>query len=256
MHSARVALPLLATVLLGASPAQTQQPVEKDGTAMAVLAQAAAATGWNRLSAPTDVLATGTVTRFRGETQETVAVTIKAKGFDKSRTELQGGTTTIVNAGASAALTPEGTKWINPHSAVSMHAVALPFLTEFVDFADADVSVLYLGVESARGELAHKIELARSSAGALPFVVWVSATSGLPVQIQYVRLANDNPSARLSHTRYLGDYRAVNGLAVPFYQEDAVNGQVLYALQLSQVQFNVGLSDFDFSLPYAPAGVE
>ncbi|MGH7771440.1 MAG: hypothetical protein ACREQA_04315 [Candidatus Binatia bacterium] len=257
MRYTRLAFLLLVAILLGTSTAEGQETAApKDSDAVLILSQAAAATGWSKATVPADVVATGAVTRFRGDTKDTLAVTLKAKGFDKSRTELQGGTTTIVNAGAGAATSFEGTKWINPHSARSMQAVSFPFLTEFVAFADADVTARYLGVETVHGESAHKVELAKTSAGAAPFVIWVSSTTGLPIQIQYVRVANDNPSARLPHTRYLGDYRVVNGLAVPFYQEDSVNGQVLYTLQLERVQFNVGLSDSEFSLPAAPADVE
>ncbi len=257
MRYTRLTVQLLISVLLTIAIAGGQETAAtKDANAVLILSQAAAATGWSKLTVPTAITATGTVTRYRGDTKDTVGVTLKAKGFDKSRTELQGGATTIVNAGAGAASSFEGTKWINPHAARSIRAVAFPFLTEFVDFAEADVTVRYLGVEAVRGEQAHRIELSKGSAGDIPFVVWVSSTTGLPVQIQYIRLANDNPSARSPHIRYLSDYRAVNGLAVPLFQEDSVNGQVLYTLQLSQVQFNVGLSDSDFTLPAAPPDVE
>jgi outer membrane lipoprotein-sorting protein len=253
MHYRPGLLSLIALLLVAPhfASAQSDATAPKDSDALLVLSQAAAATGWSKLTAPADIVATGTVTRFRRDTKETLAVTLKAKGFDKSRTELQGGPTTIVNAGAGVASSFDETKWIAPHSARSMQPVAFPFLTDFVAFADADVSARYLGVETVRGQPAHKVELTRGSDGA-PFVVWVSSATGLPIQIQYLRVANDNATARNPHTRYLADYRVVSGLAVPFYQEDSVNGHVVYTLQLDKVAFNVGLSDSDFTLPPAP----
>lgn len=69
--------------------------------------------------------------------------------------------------------------------------------------------------------------------------------------IEYTRVADNNPTALRTRVRSFSDYRVVGGLAVPFRQQDSDGGQLLYTLQLTQVQFNVGLSDSEFTLPAA-----
>lgn len=253
-------------ILLVTPRAFAQAPAAKDPTAVALLLQMAGATGWNQLTVPRDAVATGTVTRYRGDSQDTVGITLKVKGYRQYRTEVQEAasvTTTIVSGDRAAVVKPEGTQFIPSHAALSMRPLVFPFLSDLAAATDPNVILSYLGVEDIRGESAYRIEITRQPASddpigqaerrAGPLTVWVSATSGLPVQIEYPRVANDNPTAVRRRTRYLSDYRVVGGLAVPFRQEESVNGRVLFVLQLTQVAFNAGLSDSDFSLPAAPA---
>lgn len=251
---------LLCLVIILAAAAQS--PGVKDTTAFGVLSQMAAATGWSQLTVPRDAVATGTVTRYRGEVQDTVGITLKVKGYRQYRTEVQEAasvTTTIVSGDRAAVLKPEGIQSIPSHAALSMRPLVFPFLSDLAAATNPNVILTYLGVENIRGESAYRIEITRQPTSddpigeaerrAGPLTVWVSATSGLPVQIEYPRIANDNPTAVHRRTRYLSDYRRVGGLAIPFRQEELVNGKPLFTLQLTQVQFNVGLSDSDFAIP-------
>ncbi len=247
--------------------ANAQSPT-KDTTALAVLTQMAAATGWSQLTLPVDAVAAGTVTRFRGNTSETLSVRLKARGFRQYRAEVGGfsGTTTIRNGDRAALQSAEGTKWLPAHSAQSTRAFVFPFFSELTAIANEDVAVRYVGLEDVGNEKAHRVEIFREPGPDQPsptfirrrtrITVWVSATTALPLQIEYSRPADDNPSALLTRVRRFSDWRAVNGLALPFRQEELINGKVVYSLQLSQAQFNVGLTDSDFTLPSAPAEIE
>jgi hypothetical protein len=42
------------------------------------------------------------------------------------------------------------------------------------------------------------------------------------------------------------DYRAINGILVPFSITERVAGQTTWTIQLSQIAFNTGLGDTDF----------
>lgn len=259
--SSRIQITSLVVILI-APTAFAQSPPTKEPAAIALLARMAAATGWNPVTVPADAVATGTVTRFQGETRDTVAVTLKAKGARRFRTEVQQGasvTSTIVNGAGAAVLSPQATRWIPAHAVLAMRPMAFPFLSDLVATGDASVVVRYLGTETVRGEAAHKVEVFREpptddptpefSRRASRLVVWVSTVSGLPLQIEYRRIASDNATALSSHLRSFSDYRRVGGLLIPFHQEETLNGQPLLTLQLTQVQFNVGLPDSDFALP-------
>jgi len=251
---------LLLGVLLFQSAAfaqQTAQPIQRDPQAAAVLSQMAAATRWSSLAIPADAVATGTLTPYRGETQETASVVIKAKGSRQYRTEVLDATgyrTTILNGDTAAVLASDGTRFIPRHSAISMLPAAFPFLYVSIAVADGSASLRYLGTESLGSELTHRIEVVRESTPqqrAIRLVVWVSSATLLPVQIETTRVAVENPTVTRATARVLSDYRVVNGLAVPFRQEEYANGQRLYTLQLTSVRFNVGLSDIEFALPVA-----
>ncbi len=248
--------------------ADAQSPATKDTTALAVLTQMAAATGWSQLTLPADAMATGTVTRYGGDTSDTVSVRLKARGFRQYRAEVGGfsGTTTIRNGDRAALQSAEGTKWLPAHSAQSTRAHVFPFFSDLIAAGSEDVAVRYLGLEDVGNEKAHRVEIFREPGPDQPspafirrrtrMTVWVSATTALPLQIEYSRPADDNPSALLTRVRRFSDWRAVNGLALPFRQEELVNSKPVYSLQLTQAQFNVGLSDADFNLPPAPAEAE
>ena len=79
--------------------------------------------------------------------------------------------------------------------------------------------------------------------------VWVSQGGALPVQISYELIGTDNPNARFVHTAQFSDFRSIGGLLVPFHEEVYLGTRHLYSLQISSVQFNVGVPATDFAIP-------
>jgi len=51
----------------------------------------------------------------------------------------------------------------------------------------------------------------------------------------------------MNFSRTFSDYRLVNGIAVPFQQSESFEGQLMYQIQFTAVQFNVTLTDTDFN---------
>jgi outer membrane lipoprotein-sorting protein len=260
---------LLLLPLFAATGSATGAPADKDERAVAVLQQMAAATGWSGLNIPRDALATGIVTPLSGATSETTSLTVKARGARRSRFEAQasgGLRTTIINQGRGAVMRPEGTYFIPSYAAASLRPLLFPFFSDLTAADDPQVALAYLGTETVQGELAHVVEIMRESPGAAPsanprrrptrLVVWVSTVTSLPLQIEHNRVATDNPSAVRARRTLLSDYRAVGGLAMPFHHEESAGGQPLHTLQLTQVQFNLGLPDSDFELPPEPVEEE
>lgn len=240
----------------------SQTAPQKDPQALAVLLQVAAVTGWNSLNLPRDAVATGRGIRYKAGAPETVELSLKARGPYQYRAEIQTGATvvsTVVNGLDAATFGPNGSRFISPESAVSIRPWALPFFTDITALGDPAVTLRYLGPEELEGITTHKVEIARqfgsseplagSRARAGKFMVWVSTSTGLPVQIGYPLMASDHPKASITAIRRFSDYRSVLGIAVPFQQEELVQGTPRYSLQLTNVSFNVGLSDSDFQLP-------
>jgi hypothetical protein len=219
------------------------------------------AAGWNPLNLPSAAIATGTITWYHGDTQDTVTYTLKVKGFDEVRVELQGATstTTIVNGYNAAAIIPSRTIAIPSHSAFSTRAMELPFFTALMNITDPSVSLQFAGAETVDGQPTQRIELVPQPVIGDPLsplrcrarrmTVWISTATGLPLQVAYVRIANDNPSAVARRTRQFSDWRVVKGIAIPFHQEEFLKDQHLYSLQLNSVTFNAVLTDNDFAVP-------
>ena len=264
MRITRRSYSLIALVVAAVLVADAQSPATKDTTALAVLTQMAAATGWSQFTLPADAVATGTVTRYQGDASDSVTVRLKARGLRQYCAEVGGfsGTTTIRNGDRAVLQTSQGTQELAAHSAQSLRAITFPFFSDLTATAGQDMAVRYAGLEAIGDEKAHRVEIFRELGTERPdaeftrrasrMTVWVSATTWLPLQIEYTRPGDDNPSALLTRVRRFSDWRAVNGLALPFRQEEFINGKAFYSLQLSQAQFNVGLSDADFALPPAP----
>jgi hypothetical protein len=245
----------LVSLTLFAVPLAAQDPPQRDPQAMAVLSQMWTSTGW--LSPPVDAVASGTINRHQDDGTESVAFVLKAKGLTSYKVAIQDSeATTTVSNGISAARisTQRGTQALQPHSAILNRPWTLPFFSELVGSIQTSTGLRYNGTEDIAGQSAHRIEIIPPIT-ASPFgrgrsiTVWVSLASGLLVQVEYPRVADDNPSAVRMRTRRFSEYRSVCGMAVPTYQEEWANGAKLFTVQLSDVRCNVGLSDSEFVVP-------
>ena len=78
--------------------------------------------------------------------------------------------------------------------------------------------------------------------------IWVSASSALPVLFQHQRISFDNPTATLTVTRALSDYRQAQGILVPLRQDRLVGQRLIQTLHLADIQFNVSLFDAEFEI--------
>jgi hypothetical protein len=243
---------------------QASVTVQQDPKAIAVLNQMIATTGWSPGSAPQDAVASGTVTRYQGEKQDAASVAWKFKGRGAARVEVQdssGQTTTVINGSQAVILRASKTDFLPFHAVLAMRPLTLPFMSSLFDFSASSLAISFVGTETVGGQLANRIEVdlipnandplseIRQRAGKLK--LWISVATSLPVQLQYVRISDDNPTAVRLRTLTFSDYRIVSGVAVPFHQEESAEGRILYSIQLELASLNVGLADSDFVLPSA-----
>ncbi|MCI0538652.1 MAG: hypothetical protein L0Z50_25880 [Verrucomicrobiales bacterium] len=250
-----------------AVPVLAQDSPRRDPEAVTVLNRAIAIAGW--ASPPADAVAKGSVSRNGDERLEAFAFEFRGKGLSQYRIAVQDelATTTVSDGVGAAVIGARGTHRLQPHSTMLNRPWILPFYSMLSQAMHPETDIQYLGVDDSTGEPAHRLEVTFAAGGNVSLVsalgalkVWISVASELPIQVQYARVADDNPSAWRIRTRGLSDYRAVCGMAVPFRQEESADGAKLFSLQLSEVRCNVGLSDSEFTLPAAmveePNGVQ
>jgi hypothetical protein len=215
------------------------------------------ATGW---SAPTDAVASGTFTRYRGETQDVVNVTLKFKGRSEARVDVAdpaSPTSTVVN-GEQASFTIAGKTRSIPSRSTLSPSVALPTFSGLLNPSDNNLAFRFAGTETVDGQTASRIEIDYISPPDDPrpraqrrdghLTLWVSVTSLLPIQIEYPRISRDNPTSVFNATRVYSDYRTISGVAVPFHQDEYGGSQRISSLQLDSISFNTGLSDTEFAI--------
>lgn len=261
----KIAAPLLVFAFVASAQQTTQTTdIPRDSQGVTVLSRMMAATAWT-LAPPQDAMATGTIIRYRGDFQDSVSVTLKAKGPRLYRADVQdptGTISTIVNGDAASVISAAGIRTEPFHSAIAMRPAVFPFFAGLTSYADQNIAIAYGGTETIGDQACYRVGLSRPASAtddALAglrsqtsiLTIWISAASGLPTQIEYIRIASDNPTVSRRVTRRYSDYRTINNIAVPFHQEQYVAGQIQQVVQLDTVVINNGLSDADFVLPPA-----
>jgi outer membrane lipoprotein-sorting protein len=235
--------------------------VNKDPAAVAALSQMITSTGWNPANLPADTVVSGTVTLGSGASS---AATLKMKGLSQYRADVQNDSSTtsiIVNNGQAAKILADGTtQSLGLQDSISNWAVAVPVFSNLPLAASAqNISALSLGTESVNGVSCNKVKITADIRGddpinkilasAASITVWLDAATGLPIQMQYTRIASDNPSSTAARIRQFSNYQLVSGVQVAFTQQEFAENRLLYTVQLSAVTFNVGLPDSDFAIP-------
>jgi len=239
------------------SSTSTPQVPERDPQALAVLSKMLSISGW---SVPIDAAAAGSVTRYRGDTQDAVNITLKFKGRTEARVDVADPTTprsTVIN-GELAASTTSGVTLLVPGRSTLSPTVLLPIFSALLNISDPNLSFRFVGAETVNGQVASRLEIDYISPPDDPrpqaqrrdghLTLWVSVSSLLPIQIQYPRISKDNPTSVFTATRVYSDYRTISGVAVPFHQDEYGGNQHLSSLQLNTVAFNTGLSDTEFAI--------
>jgi len=256
----RVARLILSfALILASSPRlnsqQSTAAPQRDLQALPLLANMTAATGWSPANIPIDAVASGSV--ILETPPQTKAVVVKARPSRQIRTEFPSeGTVFVINGPQGKRTDATRSEDIAGSTILGTKTFVFPFFTELVEYEAPDVSVLYLGTETVRGELAHRIELKRPARGSRPtdvllekasrVVVSLSATSFLPLKIDHFRFSERDAGVSLQLSSYLSDFRRVGPLLVPFQLEEFAGQQRLFTLRSASVQLNVSLSDAEF----------
>ena len=242
------------------TPAPSQP--SKDPAAISALNQMVVATGWAPSQLPNDAIASGTVSNPQASDASPASMTLKVKSCSEYRIDSQdssGPYSLIINGDGGAIQTSSETDLIPSLSANSMQPLVLPFFCDLAYFSDPTVSIALVATETVSGQTANRIQITRvpaaaisgTASGPLPggLTVWISSETSLPIQISWNWISDNNPTAKLPVITVFSDYRTVNGIAVPFHQEQQISGSVIHEIQFTSVSFNNGLDDSSFALP-------
>ena len=256
-----------ATLLLAAPPNSLPQSQTPNATSPSQLVQQALAalTGGHSI---TDVTLTASAHRIAGSDDEAGTATLKAVAAGASSLSLSlstGPRTEVLN---SAATPPTGS-WSGPDAV--MHPIAFhnlltgpswffPAFSLATSSSASGATLTYVGHETHNGRAVEHVSVsqvppAQVAAGAAPFIqrltqldFFLDSTSLLPVAISFTTHPDTNAVVDVPVEIDFSDYRAVNGIQVPFHIQKYLNNSLALDFQTSSVTLNTGLTASTFNV--------
>jgi outer membrane lipoprotein-sorting protein len=244
----RIACPLLVIAFSLTASAQTPAT---HGDARSTVERSSAAMGCSLINPNTaiHVAAHLQVTSLPAP----MTLTIDSQGNSRWRSELdtpKEHKVTIVNNGkgqtqhADGRVTP-----LTENNTSHQRPMHIPCLTN-IALPAGSVDATYVRTEAAGADSLDVIELLpvarpalKAAADQMKTTVWISQTTGYLTRLQYINAAEqDSSDAQTVEIDYF-DYRAINGLAVPFHQITH-SGAFTLDLQIDSVQLNAPAADF------------
>jgi hypothetical protein len=254
---------ILTSIAANAGAVKQPPTIIKDVQAIAVVQSALTAMGETAAVGYQDSVANGTLTFYVDGSSVAIPITLKSKGTQETRVELQrakGTTVRIVNQGAGVIEQPDGTvRWLLMNNTLIERVTHLPLFSLLGAFQDPTVSVENLGTAKVSTYTTNVVALRPLVDPAISQTQWdqslsktmfyVDQASGLVVKISYTNFAENNPNLSDSIEVYLSNYQSVNGTLIPMRQTSYTNGTLESDLVVSSIAFNQGLSDTEFALP-------
>jgi hypothetical protein len=246
-------------------PASQQvSPVASSSQATTLLSQSLAAlTGQ---SVPSDVTLSGTARRIAGSDDDTGTAVFKAIASGAGRMDLSlssGQRSEVCNVSTT---TPGGA-WSGPDSI--SHPIAYHnLLTEpawfFPAFAIArrlsgsGFVATYVGHETHNGQAVERISVSQTSSAQLALDTpllqhltqldfFLDSSTLLPAAITFNIHPDKNALLDIPVEVQFGDYRAVNGIQVPYHVQKFLSNSLILNFQVQTVTLNTGLSASAFS---------
>lgn len=252
---------ILPASLLAQQGVQTPPLPARDQQAVSVLTQSLlAAGGLPAIAAVLDFKATGNATYFWAGQDVTGTTTIKGRGTTQFRIDsiLSDGNYTLLVSNESGEMKDiRGRKTpITFANAVNKGNLIFPLAEIANRLQDATVGVTYVGLVAFNGQQVHQIRTRRiltSDTGSGQIINTLTTRDFFidPQTFQVVAtLDQGHPTNKAQpdfpHQMLFSDYRAVNGIFVPFSITERISGQTTWTIHLSQISFNNGLEDTDF----------
>lgn len=77
--------------------------------------------------------------------------------------------------------------------------------------------------------------------------IWISEKTGLPVKVDFVRLATDNWTTPITYSLYYSGWQQIDGVLVPTQIDEGIEPRIFLRYRFSSVAFNSQIPDSDFS---------
>ena len=115
-----------------------------------------------------------------------------------------------------------------------------------VNYKERGYSVTYVGEEPVRGKPAHKLKVDRPDQS--PIHVFLDAETHMQVKQEGEGL-DPQSGSRVQMATFMGDYREVEGVMMPFVMEVEMGGSPFQKITMSQIEVNTEIDDRMFALP-------
>jgi hypothetical protein len=243
------------------SIASGQSAVQRDQQALTILLQTiAAGGGQNMITSIQDLTETGTAT-FNLDSEVRASITIKGRGLQLIRIDAdlpEGRRSTVVNALGGLLREADGQlRTINRQSIANLRNITFPYLPLIVAMQDSSAKIIYGGLVTHDGAPAYDVRIEKAHAseqgsprqrGSHPRDFYIDPKSLLVMAISdQIRGPSDPQDAGIPHEVLYSNYQSQNGIAMPMTISETVRGVTGVSMELTQVTFNSGLTDSDFS---------
>lgn len=119
------------------------------------------------------------------------------------------------------------------------------FEDEFIDYSTKGHKLTFEGEGEVEGTKAYKVKMVKNTGDESMY--FFDTENFVPIMIRsYLPIG---PMKGQPVDTYLSEYQEVEGLIIPHYLEQKMNGQVLMNLKTLKVELNVPLKKEDFSMP-------
>ena len=233
----------------------------RDPTAIAMVQTVLRSSGAAQV--PVDAVAVGTLrTTVAGKSSDT-PITVKSKGSQLLRTEMQqptGTSISIINHGHGTLQRPNGKVMeLLTNNTFVERADHIPIFSLLAEYEESGMSVENLGSTTVMGRPANIVALRplpqpNISQAMLDQYIsktkfYIDEISNEVVKIERTNYAENDTSFGQKFEIYLSNYQSINGVLVPFRQTEFHDEKLDSDLILQSVTFNNGLSDTEFTLP-------
>ncbi len=125
------------------------------------------------------------------------------------------------------------------------------FENPLVEYKEKGYKLELLGKEEMEGTEVYKLKLTKKDGKVIYF--YLDADTGIELKTEtYIK--KDSSETHVENV--FGDYKEVDGIMIPFYIENRVNGQVVTQIMLTKVELNAPIDDKLFSMPPKKKGAE
>jgi len=269
VYSSMKALTLLLVLPLAGQPSAIQQttPIQSDNSqpardtqALAILNQTiSAAGGVASLSAIQDFSGSGTITYY-WDSAVSGSATVQGRGPGQFRIDatLQDGLRTVIVSNGTGSITEtDGSVRSLPFQvAVNLGSMTFPYTTLIAALRDTSVQITYGGLVDRGGSQFHDIKVqkiyspsvdptgSQSALSARDF--FVDPNTFLVASVLNIA-GQDADGNNISREVVFANYQTVGGVAVPFQITERIHDQSMVNVQLTQMTFNTGLTDSNFT---------
>lgn len=138
-----------------------------------------------------------------------------------------------------------GTEPTKKNEEETKEAAKQMFEDEFIDYKDKGHTVTFEGEEEIEGAKVYKLKMLKKSGDEVLY--FFDAENYVPIMIRaYV---GAGPMKGKAVDTFVSNYDEVDGVVVPFFMEQKLDGQVVMNLKSTKVEFNVPMNKEAFVMP-------